>query len=180
MIKIYYNKLKELHHKKELVSIHSDIACVDKFVFGYVVACNKQYYVMALIAPDGKYDGFLLKPLSDIQYISYNDKYEIKMKKLIDYYKTEHENCELLGENLVKELLEFAQDNGFIIAIEISDSGYDDCVGYVEQISDDICIIKNIDKFGKEDGESVISLDNITQISCNTEDEIKLKILSEN
>lgn len=177
---MYYKKLKELQNMKKLVSIHSNIDCIDKFAFGYIVACNKEYYVMVLFDPNGKYDGFLLEPLSDIQYISYNDKYELKMKKLINYYKTEYEKCELSEENLVKEFLEFAQKNNFIVEIEISDSGYNDGIGYVKEISENACIIKNIDRFGKEDGESVMLFENITQLSCDTIETLKLKILNEN
>ena len=57
------------------------------------------------------------------------------------------------------------------MSIEILDSGYDDVVGYVENVQNGICEIRRIDEYGVEDGKSYMEIQNITQISFESESE---------
>lgn len=177
---MFVEKLTQLCDEKKIVSIYDDIDQPDRFALGYIVSCNREHYVLALISPDGKYDGFLLKICDKILHISYDGQYENKIKKLVRYYKTEHEKYRFAEDDLVKEMLLFAKKYNFIVSIELNNSGYDDCVGYIKEFNNNKCVIQNIDSYGNGDGESFMLINDITQISCNSSDEISLKILHEN
>ena len=71
----------------------------------------------------------------------------------------------------MQTVLLLAKDKNWIVSIELLDSGYDDVVGFVEIVSNDLCEINQIDSYGYYDGVSSIKLCEITQISCNSTDE---------
>lgn len=180
---MFDSELKAFCDNMELVSIHSETSDYGSFTVGYIVGYNEEHYILALISPYGRYDGFLLKERKSIVSVEHGGKYESKIERLASYYHTEHESLDLSDDDLRLSMLNFASERNFIVAVELNASGYNDCTGYVKIIdtkSDEIsCTISLIDEYGDNDGEAVFLLDDITELSVNTEDEIILKILHE-
>ena len=74
------------------------------------------------------------------------------------------------SNDLIEELLIFAQKRHKILSIELMNSGYDDCIGFIELINESMCKTQEINEFGKYDGISIVNLSDITQISCDDTD----------
>lgn len=180
---MFDNELKAFCDNMELVSIHSETSDYGSFTVGYIEGYNEEHYILALISPYGRYDGFLVKERKSIVSVEHGGKYESKIERLASYYHTEHESLDLSDDDLRLSMLNFASERNYIVAIELNDGGYQDCIGYVKSVeteSDDkSCTISLIDEYGENDGEAVLLIDDITELSVNTEDEIRLKILHE-
>ena len=180
---MFDKELKAFYDSRELVSIHSDTSEYGAFSVGYIAGYNEEQYILALISPYGRYDGFVVRETKSIVSVEHGGKYENNIKKLAAYCNTEHEEIDMSEDNLYVSMLNFASEHNYVVAIELNASGYQDCIGYVKSVdtkSDDkSCIISLLDEYGENDGEAVLLIDDITELSVNTEDEIRLKILHE-
>lgn len=172
------NKLSELKKNKIIASFYTNENDLSKFSVGYVVDFNDDYIVFALVSPEGLNDGFALKETSSIIRINIDGKYENKILKLLKYHKTTHENLIFKDNNFVLEMLSFAKTKGYIVSLELLNSGFYDVQGYIEKIENDNCFVKQITEYGEVDGMSMVELRDISKISCNSSDEKILEILS--
>lgn len=163
--------------KKELVEFHCTKNDTDKFHIGYVMACNSDHCVSLLISPEGYFDGYMLDDIDRIIFIQTATEYEKKIETLIHYKNTKTSFIELDNSNLVYSFLEYAMNTGSIVSIEAVESGYSDGQGFVDMLDRDICKIKQIDKYGRSNGECYIKLEDITQATFNGQDETVLEIL---
>ena len=181
---MFNDELMTFYESRELVSIHSDTSEYGSYAVGYIVGYNEVHYILALISPYGRYDGFVVRERKSIVSVEHGGKYENKIKRLAAYYKTKHEELDLSEDNLYLSMLNFANERNYIVAIELNGSGDQDCIGYVKNINtksdDKSCTIILIDEYGENDGEAVLLIDDIIELSVNTEDEIRLKIIHEN
>lgn len=175
---MFLDKIQQLKKQKKLLSVYTDTSNTSKFAAGYVVGANEQHFTLALVTPVGKYDGLLLKRTDSIYMISTDGRYIDKLLKLISINKTEV-NVLFDSGNLIQEVLDFAQKNRLIVSIELIDSGYDDCIGFVDSMDEDMCKIQEINEFGEPDGVSIIKLSDVTKISCDDSDDRPLKLLFE-
>ncbi|MGI6745677.1 MAG: hypothetical protein ACOX45_05980 [Acutalibacteraceae bacterium] len=160
------NRIKE---QRGLISIYTDTNNTCKFTVGYVAGVSEQHFILALVTPTGEYDGFLLKELDSIYKITTDELYLNKLLKLINMKQTEF-NMLFESNDLIEELLIFAQKRHKILSIELMNSGYDDCIGFIELINESMCKTQEINEFGKYDGISIVNLSDITQISCDDTD----------
>ena len=175
---MFIEELSRLKDEKKLIAVYTNIDNTNKFAAGYVVGVNEQYFILAAITPAGKYDGFLLKKTEPIYKISTDGRYIDKLLQLISINKTEV-NLMFDHDNLIQQLLVFAQQNRAIVSVELIDSGYDDCIGFVELIDENVCKIQEINEYGEADGVSLIKLSDITKVSCDDSDDQPLKLLYE-
>ncbi|WP_238882330.1 hypothetical protein [Clostridium sp. YIM B02551] len=171
-------KLEDLKKNKKAASFYTDENNTSKFLFGYIVDYNDDFFIVAMISPDGQYDGFVLREISSIVRINVDGKYENKILELAKHNKIIHEKFTLQDDNFISEFLRFAEQQEYIVSIELLNSGFYDVQGYIEAIEDDNCNIKQVNEYGEEDGVSLIKLIDITKISCNSLDEKVLKVLS--
>lgn len=58
-----------------------------------------------------------------------------------------------------------------MISLEISDSGYINVVGYVENFHNGLCVVNRIDEYGVSDGKAFLEVKSITQITYESEAE---------
>lgn len=172
------NKLNELKGNKKIASFYTNENDTSKFSVGYIVDFNNDYIAFALISPEGLNDGFALKETSSIIRINIEGKYENKILTLSKYHKTIHENLVFKEDNFVLELLKFAKTKGYIVSLELLNSGFYDVQGYIEKIENNNCFIKQITEYGEVDGISMVELQDISKISCNSSDEKILQILN--
>ena len=166
---MFTKELNQIKEQKKLISVYTDIDNTRKFAAGYVIGVSKQYFILALVTPTGEYDGLLLKDIDSIYRIITDECYLDKLLKLISIRQIKFKML-FESNDLIKELLLFAQKHHKILSIELLNSGYDDCVGFIELLDKDLCKIQEISEFGESDGNSIIKLTDITQISCDDTD----------
>lgn len=173
------SKLEELRDENKYISIYMNRNIPANFVYGRVLSVDEDYIVVYLIAPNGKYDGVLVKETCEIFRIEEECQYSERMQKLIDKEECDRFPFVLECHNVVNELIQIAKDTQKIISLELLNSEENDVVGFVENIDGDLCTIKQIDLYGQVDGYSYISMNDITQISYDSEDERILMQLCE-
>ena len=58
-----------------------------------------------------------------------------------------------------------------IISVELLESGSYNAIGFVKEIDDDVVTIQVVDSYGREDGIVHFSVNDITELQYNSEDE---------
>lgn len=162
-------KLFELQKQNKNVLIYS---CEDsnKFLYGKLLSVNEIEFALLMYTPCGKYDGIIVKSIEDITRIEYDGQYDRKMQKVL-LRNIEAENYCIDDSLITSSILELSLKLNKIASIELLDSGYDDVVGFVDEISDNKCTIKLVDEYGYEDGYSFILISDITQVMFDGERE---------
>ncbi len=149
---MFLEELRKMKRQKKLTSIYSEVDITNKFSVGYVVGVNEKHLILASVTPTGEYDGFLLKELDSIIKISTGGVYIDKLLKLIRINKTEFGGS-FEGDDLLLQLLVFAQKNHEIVSIELIDSDCADCIGFIESVEDGVCTIQEVNEFGQSNVE---------------------------
>lgn len=175
---MFINKLSELKKEKKIASFYTDESNTSKFAVGFVIDYNDDYFIIEMISPQGLYDGIILKETSSIFRINTDGMYENKIMNLSKYYKTTSSDIVFKENDLIYELLSLAKIKNHIVSLELLNSGFNDIQGYVEIIDNYSCIIKQITDYGELDGVGIVKFSDITEISCNSGDEIVLEILA--
>ncbi|MCL2672670.1 MAG: hypothetical protein FWF10_11655 [Clostridiales bacterium] len=173
---MFQKKLREMMEAKSYVSIYKDRDDLSLFGFGCIVACNDAHFILASSDPHGVNDGLQLCKTDTICKIEYNDFYARRMEKLINHYKSKHEDYHF-QDDLIMELLEYSKTNAFIVSIEICDSGHFEAIGLVDGLYEEGCRILLIDEYGNEAGYAEIKYSDISQINSNEYDERYRRIL---
>lgn len=175
MLKILF----ELCEEKEMASFYTDEDNTGKFHFGTVTAVNEREIALEKITPDGDYDGITVMSTERVIRVERGGLYAEKMHKLccgktlpdIDYH--------IDNDNIMMSFMRWNLTAKEVLSIELIHSGYNDIIGRIDSIEDDQCIIKQIDEYGFDDGISYVMFDNITQITCLSQDEKRIMRLAE-
>lgn len=146
-----------------------------KFSAGYICGLTSEQFVLKHISPDGIEDGLYVGSISNIIKVEFGTKYAERLKRLEKAgrftYDFEHRG------NLNIGVLQHAMQQGYIVSIEIENSGQNDAVGFVLAVSEKMIHILAVDDFGCNDGECYIYPAQITQITCNGVEERKMASL---
>lgn len=67
----------------EYLMLYMDPDDTGKFCYGRVLAADEDFVALYLIAPDGAYDGLLVKETGSVQRIGFGGQYDAKMRKLM-------------------------------------------------------------------------------------------------
>lgn len=165
--------------QKEIVSIYTNQEEPDSFSAGIVQAVDEEMVLINHITPYGLYDGYIVKQVSKVYRIEHNGQYEQKITKLYSFRKQKHMVIDIQDDDVVLSVLEFARQNQLLVAIEILDSGYWDVQGVVKEI-DNVIEIVQVNDYGEENGSTFINKNDISELRCDTEEEISMKLLYDN
>jgi len=166
--------LKEVCKQNKFACIYTNEENTSKFFFARVLCVNEKHIAIYLVTKDGCFDGIVVKRTEEISRVETDGQYSQKMKKLCSLQEQKPwEHC-LQEERIPESLLSVAKEEKGIVALEMLKSGYDDVVGFVEEIRDGLCTIRQIDEYGFEDGISYVRIDDISQISYASEDEDRI------
>lgn len=168
--------LEELKENQKSCSLYINVQDTSKFVFGKILELNGMHIMFFSISPDGEYDGVLLIKIDNILRVEYNDLYSARMSKLI---KDKNFSCKfdfisIENNNLVELMLNSLLKEKIIVSIELLDSSMYDVIGFVEEINENICKIRQVNDDGQDDGITYIRMDDITQISADSSDERRI------
>ena len=162
-------KLTELRKQNKNVSIY---ICEDsdKFLYGKPLSVNDNEFALLMYTPYGKYDGIIVKSIENITRIEYDGQYDQKMQKIL-LRNIDAENYCIDDSLITSSILELSLKLNKIVSIELLNSGYDDVVGFVDEICDNKCTVKLVDEYGYEVGYSYILISDITQVMFDGERE---------
>ena len=159
-------KVVSLYFNKEDNQVHST---------GYVHRYNENEIIIAHINPRGEYDGFILNRIDDIYRIEFDGDYERKIRRLYKLKKQKHNTINCAKESLLFDLLDFAKDNEYLISLEFNN---DSVTGTIDFYDENYICLNVIDAYGKQNGTSVAAIDQIVTISCDTDYEQDVKLLT--
>lgn len=168
-------KLLKLQKQNKNVSIY---CCDDNnnFIYGKILSVNDSEFALLMYTPSGNYDGIIVKSIDEIIRIEYDGQYEQKMQKVM-LRNIDAESYCIDGFLITNSILELSLKLNKIVSIELLKSGYDDVVGFVDEICDNKCTVKLVDEYGYEDGYSFILISDITQVMLDGERENLLQKL---
>lgn len=150
----------------KIVSIYTVDDSPYKFDVGICLSLNDELLLFQSISKYGLDDGLICMHIDDIYRVNYDGQYEKsieKVKKIKSY-----ENINIIENNLQLSLLKYASQNNYIVEIFLYNGGDDNVIGYIEYIDDYYVKIKTYDEYGNFDGYSVVKLDDIKMILCNS------------
>ena len=167
----------EAKSNKELVAVYTNTNATDKFSVGFVQDINEQEVLLAGIGTSGQYDGYYARTIDSIYRIQQRGNYLDKILYLYTLQQQKHQEIPKKDNNLFKRLLQYALENHLVVTIELLDSGYNDIIGFVKEINEEMVCIHKIDDYGKKDGISYTYLSALSALFCDSEDEANLKLL---
>lgn len=170
MNKYYKNFMKN----KDLVCVYSDTNDSESFSAGYIVGVSEEDIILYHLTPNGKYDGYILLPIENIFLTEFNTKYT---KKLESIYKNILNNDIMYfdSETLKLSLLKYAYENDFVCEIQLINSGLNDVVGKIFEFDEMLVKVEKYTEYGENDGEAIFDINNITRLSCDSEESQTLK-----
>lgn len=162
------------------ISIYTDKTDTEKFSFGFIQGISNDYVLLASISPFGFYDGFTIKSYMDIYRCESKDRYGEKVYKLYQIHKQSHPNVDLLSDNLILDLIQYAYNNHLVISAEVHTSDLNDVQGFVSSIHNGLICVDQIDSDGYNNGESMLLIEEITCVTCDSDCEMALRLLADN
>lgn len=179
----FFQKLKNLEMKNEIISIFTDRNNADTWSSGFIESLSKEHIILKHISPIGRYDGFIARRLDNIFRLDYDGIYEHRLLKLYNMQVQSHKsiftNNECIEENLFNKLLQFARISNYVITLSIDENDeQEDIIGYVKEIYDNTIEISKINYQGLYDGKSTFCINDIVLINCDTDNEMVYKLLS--
>ena len=151
----------------------------NNFLLGYPFEISNDSFIIASVAPNGLYDGYVYVEMNKVFRLSFNTNYTNNISYL---YKILHQSPESIDEkdtDLALALLKFAYKKHYVVSIELLYEYMSDIRGDIIGFSQNEICIELLNSDGKEDGTTVIFYKDISGISCDTEEEAKRKLLAE-
>ena len=169
-----YNILKKLKETDTIAEFYANHDDYDKFIVGYVNSISEEDIVIFCLDPHGKFDGYIALHIDNIYKIEIETIYLNKIRKL---FQPIPPMAHFNKKNLFTNILEIANQRNNIAIVSIIDL---EIVirGYVEDISDEIITIQQIDEYGNMDGKCMFYTADIIRIIIQDSECIELEKLS--
>ncbi|MDR0849917.1 MAG: hypothetical protein LBN07_00320 [Christensenellaceae bacterium] len=154
--------------KGEFIAIYTDVEGED-WALGEVIAVDDEDVIISSVHPLGLDDGLALYNISIIRKIEKETQYNTKIQKIMKAKNTCLARYNFKSKKILLELLALAKDTKKIISVELQNEESDyEPYGLVESFDDVTCTIKLIDMFGRKDGVSIFSIEDISAIMYNS------------
>ena len=163
-----YKLLEKLKNEKTLCEIYTNN--FDGFSVGNIMCVSDSWFMISSYAPNGKWDGYLLLPISLVCRVAYNTLYLEKIKRFIVYedviypFKPSENSIIMSALNYLKSVPKLAK-------IEILNDRDMVIIGHVKDIDDDYLFVEEVDNYGNKDGCSVIKISDISFLEFDAEEE---------
>jgi len=161
----------------EVVEIYTNRGDTTKFGVGYIRGVSEDSILIESITPHGFYDGYTVILIDDIYRISVNTLYVHKIKKLWEQNGLPHKAVPQTNSNQFANLIDFAYSNNRFISIELYNSNQYDLAGVIKSISNNTIELCLVNDYGMPDGNSVVKMEDISLLVCDSQDELALEIL---
>lgn len=172
------NVLKRAKEDGHILSIYTDKENTEKFSAGYIQQISEDLVLISHVTPYGLYDGYMIRRIEDIYRLECHGKYEKKLETLYNIQNQNHKKIPHGCGTIFEDLFKFSLDNHLVINIQLHYSELEDIQGYVDEFFEDSLIVRQLDDEGNDDGETVISISDITLLTCDSDREMALRLLS--
>jgi len=170
--------LKDIMEKQELCNIYTNAGATNKFSAGYIIGVDEEFFLAQSIDPYGKDDGVFCDFIDRIIKIEKDNEYSKNLLILFEHHKQSIYSELFHNHDTVKlAILSYAKTHDKICSFELCESELDDMVGFVGEYNDGVVKIQSVKECGDPDGEAFIVIENISRISCDTQDEKKIEFL---
>lgn len=160
---------------RQLVCVYTSQGNPDSFICGEFLGCDESFFAFHMVSPHGIDDGYIVKPIASISRIEYDNKYCQKIQTLREESISA---CLSLNRfDMRITILQHALKSKAIVSVEINDSDFYDITGFVQKICDDTCLLELYDEYGMPDGYAYVNKHHITQVCCQSVDEMTLQKL---
>lgn len=175
----YMYQLKLFREMGILASLFIDPQNPDDFVAGYVEQVNQKQVIIRSVSPFGRYDGFIMVRLCDIDLVLGEDDYSVRLSRLIEARGAKPEDSLSVeeGEDFVHALCRKALEENQVITVWLSDDA--EHVGRVMQLDDMRVTIGELDYFGRNPMPRAIALREVEMVSLGSEDDQLYQLLSD-
>lgn len=174
-----YQTLKGFLNQEQVVFLYNKYDNPSNFCAGFLVGLDEEYCIVEAVTPEGRYDGYNLFLVENIERVAYGGQYAKKLKIL-----TEKAHWLSAGysfsPDFLQSIFEYSLKYRKVLRIELSNSRERDIIGFVSKTSPGFCTIQCINSYGCHDEVCVLSTENITQICCDDEECRMLESLMEN
>jgi len=173
MLEILY----ELATSKEYALFYSNPQQPDKFKFGYILAVNEKEIALHEISPDGKFDGVIVMESERIFRVEKNSRYGDKMMKLYSDPKILDWLTPIDQNRIFYSVLSNVALKEKVVSVELYDSGYYATSGFVDQVQNGQCTIRQIDDYGYDDGITSFFISDVSELVVSSDIETRIEKL---
>ena len=166
--------LNQVQQTKALCALFTDEADIDKFQVVKISCFNRDYIFAVSYDQYGKIDGYECISLKKLIKIETNSKYLQALSILNEHNNSHTAKIEFTSLN---EMLDYAKCQNKICEIELCNSGLQDVVGFISEITEENLTVQSVDEYGEQDGEATLFLSDITALSFGSKDTEKIEIL---
>ena len=175
----YVYQLRMFRELGVLTSLFIDPQNPDDFIAGFVEAVNGRQVMLRSVSPFGKYDGFIVTRLSDIDLIMGEDDYSLRLSRLLRARGEEAADSIEVDENedLIHAVCRKGIKDDQVITLWPQDNA--EHVGRVIHLDDMRVTIGELDYFGRDPRPLTLTLREITMASIGSEDDNIYQLLSD-
>lgn len=171
--------IEKAKKKRKLVSIYRS-EDTDRFMTGYILACSDEFLLLSEIDCYGNYDGFMVLKSDALYRCEIEATHAKRAQKLYSLRGQQHPTIKVQDEEeIIPSIFRFAQESQKVVSIELRESDSYDVRGIVTALDDNAVFIHQLTDDGSPDGDSVILLEDVTEVCCDSQDEQSIKLLSE-
>ena len=162
-----------------LTSLFIDPQNPDDFIAGFVEAVNSRQVMLRSVSPFGRYDGFIVTRLSDIDLIMGEDDYSVRLSRLLAARGEQPEDVMDVeeGEDLIHAVCRKAAEEDTVVTLWLNDDT--EHVGRVIELNDMRVTIGELDYFGRDPRPLTVTLREATMASIGSEDDKLYQLLSD-
>ena len=162
-----------------LTSLFIDPQNPDDFIAGFIEAVNQRQVMIRSVSPFGRYDGFIVTRISDIDLIMGEDDYSIRLSRLLKARgETPEDPIEVdEGEDLVHAVCRKAMGEDTVVTLWLHDDT--EHVGRVLELNDMRVTIGELDYFGRDPRPLTLTLREIEMASIGSEDDRLYQLLND-
>lgn len=158
----------------EVISVYCDRDNPQCHLTGFVQHYNDSELLLSHITPYGEYDGYVLLRIGDIFRVDSGGDYEKKIKALYHIKKQSHRDICFSSEEILFTLLDFAAENDLAVTLNFENTSVSGFVGSSGEKAE----INVVDEYGRNQGISVVDVNEVVYFSVDTVDEQNMKLLN--
>ena len=162
-----------------LTSLFIDPQNPDDFIAGFIEAVNQRQVMIRSVSPFGRYDGFIVVRLSDIDLILGEDDYSVRLGRLLKARGAQPDDPIRVdeGEDLVHAVCRKAMEEDTVVTLWLHDDT--EHVGRVIELNDMRVTIGELDYFGRDPRPMTLTVREIEMASVGSEDDKLYQLLAD-
>ena len=175
----YVYQLRLFRELGVLTSLFIDPQNPEDFIAGFVEAVNSRQVMLRAVSPFGRFDGFIVTRLSDIDLIMGEDDYSVRLTRLLKARGEQPEDVIDVeeGEDLIHAVCRKAQAEDAVATLWLNDDV--EHVGRILELNDMRVTIGELDYFGRDPRPLTLTLREVTMASVGSEDDKLYQLLSD-